>query len=202
MTRSWWPITSRPDQRDRKGGTHGRSGDHSEEAVSAGVKSALSHPLAITAVGALIAGWCAALRHQWQDRRDERELKRELATRLDGDATATVIAAQLLLARQFPEAQTTNVRRQDRNSASSPIAKRDSAAAYAEAVERERIAATVALVNTVTKWLVIRSVSNSTLNAYFPSNELPERWKRYSNHVSMYLQLVSSKLPRVVETDT
>jgi hypothetical protein len=73
-----------------------------------------AHPLGIAAPSALIGGWLVpAFAHQWQDRQKERDLKREIASDFDCDVTRTVIASQLLLARLFPEAQTSDVRRRE-----------------------------------------------------------------------------------------
>jgi hypothetical protein len=157
-------------------------------------RDALRHPLAIAAASALVAGWLLpAFAHQWQDRQKERELKRELAIQLDRDATSTVIAAQLLVTGQFPEAQTATVRMEERDATSPGTARDELAAAYDAAVERARVAKTSAHVDNLTEWLVTRSVSISTLMATFPDDDLPNRWKAYANQVTHYVQLASSR---------
>ncbi len=141
-----------------------------------------------------MAGWLLpAFAHQWQDRQKERDLKRELATQLDRDVTSTVIAAQLLLSRQFPEAQTATVRRQERDGAPSGGRREKLAAAYEAASERAREAGTSAYVRNLSEWFVTRSVWIPTLTAYFSEDDLPEQWRVYANHVTDYLLLASSR---------
>jgi hypothetical protein len=153
----------------------------------------LRHPLAITAVSALLAGWLLpAFAHQWQDRQAERELKRELATQLDRDVTTTLINARLLIDRRFPEAQTGDVRLRELRRAR--LADRTPArAAYRAARERERVAGTETFVRTLSAWFVTRSVTRSTLAAHFPDSDLADRWTEYANHVTDYLFLASAR---------
>jgi hypothetical protein len=153
----------------------------------------LRHPLAITALSALLAGWLLpAFVHQWQDRQAERELKRELATQLDRDVTTTVIDARLLIDRRFPEAQTGDVRLGELRRA--PLADRTRArAAYRAARERERVAGTQTFVRTLSAWFVTRSVTRSTLAAHFPDSDLADRWTEYANHITDYLFLASAR---------
>jgi hypothetical protein len=162
------------------------------------LRDVLRHPLAITAISALLAGWLLpAFAHQWQDRQAERELKRELATQLDRDVTTAVIDARLLIDRRFPEGQTGDVRLQELRSV--PQAERTRArAAYRAARERERIAGTETFVRTLSAWLVTRSVTRSTLAAHFPRSDLAHRWTEYADHVTSYLSLASTR-PRAQE---
>jgi hypothetical protein len=146
-----------------------------------------------------VAGWLLPpFAHQWQDRQKERDLKRELATQLDRDITTAVISAQLLLTRQFPEAQTAIVRKRERDDASSPGRREKLNAEYEAASEREREAGTRTFVRDASAWFVTRSVSISTLNAYFPEDDLPEKWREYTNRVTYYLHLGSSRVPQKV----
>jgi hypothetical protein len=153
----------------------------------------LAHPLAIAAVTALIAGWLVpAFAHQWQDRRDERELKREIATELDRGATRTVIASQLLIARLFPEAQTSDVRREEYRRARGAD-RAASLVAYREARERERVTGTESVVRTLSDWLVTRSVTRSKLTAHFPGQGLDVDWKELADSVQDFLTLASTR---------
>ena len=190
----WSRTSSRLRQRDRQSGVCGKSAHPEERHDGGGVRDALRHPLAITAASALVAGWLLpAFAHQWQDRQKERELKRDLAIQLDRDATSTVIAAQLLVTRQFLEAQTATVRMEERD-ARGPGTSRDGlAAAYDAAFERARLAGASAHIGNLTQWLVTRSVSISTLTATFPEDDLPRRWRIYANHVTDYVQLASTR---------
>lgn len=154
----------------------------------------LRHPLAIAALSALVAGWLLpAFAHQWQDRQKERDLKRELATELDREVTRTVVAAQLLMTRAFPEAQAADVRRaeyeRDRRLRSS----------YLQALERERAAGTEAFLRVVSDWLVTRSVTRSALATHFAEDDLASHWIEYANHVTDYVTLASAR-PRADRT--
>lgn len=160
---------------------------------SSTVREALRHPLAITAVSALAAGWLLpAFAHQWQDRQKERDLKRELATELDRDVTRTLITAQLLMTRAFPEAQTANVRRAEYQRALPT--ERSARARYLGALERERAAGTEGFVRRLSDWFVTRSVTRSTLGTHFPDGDLADRWIEYANHVTAYVKLASGRV--------
>lgn len=153
----------------------------------------LRHPLAITAASALLAGWLLPpFAHQWQDRQKERELKRELATQLDRDATKTVIGGRILVDLRFPEAQTTEARLLDLQAAA-PTGRAAARAALTAARERERDAGATTYIETLSSWLITRSVTRSALTAYFPHAGLATAWETYANHVTVYLRLAAAR---------
>jgi hypothetical protein len=152
----------------------------------------LRHPLAIAAVSALVAGWLfPAFAHQWQDRQKERDLKRELATELDRQVTETVVAAQLLMTRAFPEAQAADLRRAEYEKALPTD--RSARASYLDALERERAAGTEAFVRVLSDWLVTRSVTRSALATHFAEEDVANDWLQYANHVTDYVTLASAR---------
>ncbi len=141
----------------------------------------------------MVAGWLLPpFAHQWQDRQKERELKRELATQLDGDATKTVIAGRILIDRRFPEAQTTEARLLDLRTAV-PADRAAARSALAAARERERDAGATTYIDTLSSWLITRSVTRSALTAYFPHAGLAAAWETYANHVTEYLRLAAAR---------
>ena len=152
----------------------------------------LRHPLAIAGLSAIVAGWLfPAFAHQWQDRQKERDLKRELATELDREVTRSVVAAQLLITRTFPEAQAVDVLRAgDDGALTTDPSVRSS---YLRALERERAAATEAFVRILSDWLVTRSVTRSALATHFDEDDLASHWIQYANHVTDYVTLAAAR---------
>jgi hypothetical protein len=148
-----------------------------------------SHPLAVAALGGLIAAWLLpAIAQQWQDRQKERELKRDIATQLDRDSTSTIIAVRILVDRSFPEAQTAAARRAELAAAPpSQVARATSILRAAR--ERERDVGTRIYVRTFSDWLVTRSVTRSTLEAQFTNHALTRQWEDFADHVTDYLRL-------------
>jgi hypothetical protein len=139
-------------------------------------------------VSALLIAWLVpAFAHQWQDRQTERELKRDIATKLDSDTTHTVIATRILIERLFPEAQTTDARAEEVAAGSTPRAYADDALRSAR--ERERDAAARTWVKTFEDWLATKSVTRSTLAAEFPDGALAGQWDGYASEVTFYLHL-------------
>jgi hypothetical protein len=183
------PAEGRVERRDGPSKADGKQ----RRARDVRVNEVLRHPLAIAALSALVAGWLLpAFAHQWQDRQKERDLKRELATELDRDVTGTVIAAQLLMTRAFPEAQTADVRRAEYERARPTDGR--ARASYLDALERERAAGTEAFVRVLSAWLVTRSVTRSTLATHFPEQDLAGGWIEYANHVTAYVKLASLRV--------
>ncbi len=159
---------------------------------AASLKTALKHPLTITALGALAASLLIpAFTNQWQDRQKERDLKTELAANLDELTTRSVVAARIVIERRFREAQATDARR-DELEAASKRNRPEALLAYRRAVERERDAAAATYIQLFSEWLVTRSVVGSKLAAYFPGNDLAAEWEDYAEHITLYIRLASA----------
>jgi hypothetical protein len=114
---------------------------------------------------------------------------------MDELTTRTVIAARIVIDRRFPEAQSTDARKGELETAP-PVQREAATRAYRLALERERDAAAASNIKLFSEWLVTRSVIRSKLSAYYPASDLATEWEEYANHVTLYVRLASGASTR------